>query len=200
MIPTQLSGFFIAGTGAAAALLGLLFVAISINPERIFATTSADFALATNTLLALADAFFVSFGALLSPGSCAWLSLGLGLLSFLMNLALAYTLLYREKNALLVRRRAILVVAAFVIYTLQCWYAARLLIEPSSSAPAYALAHVLLAVFALGILRAYGLMGARQTDFRAWLGPRHYTEDPTRKPSMPDSRTSDGSGGTLQDR
>src|SRR5215469_7314709 len=178
MIPAQLSGFFIAGTGAAAALLGLLFVAISINPERIFATTSTDFALATNTLLALVDAFFVSFGALLSPASCAWLSLGLGLLSFVLSLALAYTLLYRERNLVLVRRRALLVVAALVIYALQCWYAVRFLLEPSSTAPAYALAHVLLAVFALGILRAFGIMGARGSDFREWLGSRHYTGDP----------------------
>jgi hypothetical protein len=196
MIPTQLSGFFIAGTGAAAALLGLLFVAISINPERILATTSADFAVATNTLLALVDAFFVSFGALLSPASCAWLSLVLGLITFVMNLALAYTLLYREKNPELVRRRALLVAAAFVIYALQCWYAVRLLIESGSSAPAYGLAHVLLAVFALGILRAFGLMGARQTGFREWLGPRHYTGDPARKPSTLDGGASAESGST----
>ncbi|HUY77561.1 MAG TPA: hypothetical protein VMV29_12380 [Ktedonobacterales bacterium] len=35
MVPTSFLGFFAASAGASAALIGLLFVAISITPERI---------------------------------------------------------------------------------------------------------------------------------------------------------------------
>ncbi len=41
MIPDQLTGFFSAGTGAVAALVGLFFVANSLAPERVFGGTSA---------------------------------------------------------------------------------------------------------------------------------------------------------------
>lgn len=185
MIPQALSGLFVAGGGAAAALLGLLFVAVSIRPERLTAATSAESAIATNTLLALVDAFFVSFGALLPATTCAWVALAIGLVALAGNALLAYTLLYRELNPRLVRHRSLLVGAAFAIYALQCWFAVRLLLDPGESAPAYGLAHVLLAVFALGIVRAYGLTGVRPVGFAAWLGPRHYTESPEPEKSPP---------------
>jgi hypothetical protein len=177
MIPEHLSGFFIAGSGAAAALAGLLFVAIAISPERVFGAPSAPQAIATSALLALLDAFFVSCGALVSATSLAWIGVGAGVLALVGTLALSYTLLYQELNPRLVRRRSVLVAASFVVYLLQCWYAAQLLIAPPSPTPAYALAYVLLAVFGIGILRAYELLGARVTGLREWLGPRHYTED-----------------------
>ncbi len=175
MIPGQLSGFFVAGTGAAAALLGLVFVAISINPERIFGATSTAHAIATNAVIALADAFFVAFAALLSPGTCAWVALGFGLFAFIGTLGLAYTLIYQELNLRLVAQRIPLILASFVIYGLQCWFAAELLLTPNATWPAYGLAHTLLAVFALGGLRGYQLLCAHLTGLRAWLGPRHYT-------------------------
>jgi hypothetical protein len=34
MVPTDFANFFLSTAGAGAALIGLLFVAISINPER----------------------------------------------------------------------------------------------------------------------------------------------------------------------
>lgn len=76
-----------------------------------------------------------------------------------------------------VRHRSLLVVAAFVAYLLQCWFAIRLLIAPTAPDPTYGLAYVLLGVFAVGMWRAYGLLGARRTGLREWLGPRRYTDD-----------------------
>jgi hypothetical protein len=63
----ELHDFFVASVGAAAALIGLLFVAISIAPERIFgeAAESARRANAERAFTALGNVFFVSLGALL---------------------------------------------------------------------------------------------------------------------------------------
>jgi hypothetical protein len=36
MVPTDFANYFLASAGAGAALIGLLFVAISINTERTF--------------------------------------------------------------------------------------------------------------------------------------------------------------------
>jgi hypothetical protein len=177
MIPTQLSGFFAASTGSAAALIGLLFVAVAINPQRVFGATAAPHAIATSTFLALADAFFVSCGALISTAPLAWIALGMGVLAVVGTLGLAYTLLYQELNPRLVLQRAFLVIASLVTYGVQCWIAVRLLLEPSQSSTVYWLANLLLVVYGIGILRAYGLLGAHFTGLRAWLGPRHYTDD-----------------------
>jgi hypothetical protein len=63
----ELHDFFVASVGAAAALIGLLFVAISIAPERIFgkAAETARRANAERAFTALGNVFFVSLGALL---------------------------------------------------------------------------------------------------------------------------------------
>lgn len=177
MVPTQLSVFFTAGAGVSATLIGLLFVAIAIDRDQIFGAPEAPYAVATNTFIALLDAFFVSFAALISSAALSWIALGMGAFALLGTIALAYTLLYRELNPRLVRRRSFLVVAAFVAYLLQGWFAIRLLIAPSSSDSTYGLAYVLLGVFAVGMWRAFGLLGARTTGLREWLGPRHYTDD-----------------------
>jgi hypothetical protein len=187
MVPAQLSTFFTAAAEVSATLIGLLFVAIAIDRDQIFGAPEAPYAVATNTFIALLDAFFVSFAALLSVAVLPWISLGIGSFALLGTVALGYTLLSRELNPRLVRRRSFLVMAAFVAYLLQCWFALRLLgllPAPAALDPAYGLASVLLGVFAVGMWRAFGLLGARRTGLREWLGPRHYTEDEAPAVSM----------------
>jgi hypothetical protein len=177
MVPTQLSVFFTAGAEVSATLIGLLFVAIAIDRDQVFGAPEAPYAVATNTFIALLDAFFVSFAALISSTALLWIALGMGAFALLGTIALAYTLLFRELNPRLVRRRSILVVAAFVAYLLQCGFAIRLLVAPTAPDPVYGLAYVLLGVFAVGIWRAFGLLGAKRTGLREWLGPRRFTDD-----------------------
>src|SRR5437868_13015820 len=69
MVPAEFSNFFLATAGAGAALIGLLFVAISINPARIFSEEAPKErqAIASGAFTALVNAFFVSTSALI-PG------------------------------------------------------------------------------------------------------------------------------------
>lgn len=190
MLPEHLDAFFAASAGAAAALLGLLFVAISISPERVFGETSAAQAVATHALVSLANALFVSFAALISPVALGWVGAGMAALGLLSAAGLAWTLLYMELNPRLVRRRVLLVAAAFVVYALEAWFAAGLLIDVRSPAPAYGLACTLLGVYAVGILRAYAVLGARVSALRDWLGPRRFTEEPRAAvPAAPPAET-----------
>jgi hypothetical protein len=78
--------FFIASVGAAAALIGLLFVAVSIAPEKTFGE-SADRerrANAERAFTALVNVFFVSLAALLPRSS-------LGAIAVIAGLALIQT-------------------------------------------------------------------------------------------------------------
>jgi hypothetical protein len=109
-----------------------------------------------------------------------WIALGVGAFGLLLMIALAYTLLNRELNPRLVRRRTPLVVVIFVAYLLQRRFAFRLLGQPVGSTgldSIYELAYVLLAVCTVGMWRAYGLLGAKRTGLREWRRPSHYTDD-----------------------
>ncbi len=67
MVPPQFLDFFIASTGAGAALAGLLFVAVSLAPEQIV-TRRAPMerrAVAGSAFTALINAFFISLVALI---------------------------------------------------------------------------------------------------------------------------------------
>jgi hypothetical protein len=60
MVPQVFHDYFVASTGAGAALLGLLFVAVSIAPERTVMSTAPveRQAAATSAYTALLNAFF----------------------------------------------------------------------------------------------------------------------------------------------
>src|SRR5260370_22343121 len=67
MIPAAFANFFIASAGAGAALVGLLFVAVSIAPEQLV-TRRAPMerqAVAGSAFTALMNAFFISLVALI---------------------------------------------------------------------------------------------------------------------------------------
>jgi hypothetical protein len=70
---SDLHEFFVASVGAAAALIGLLFVAISIAPERTFGdgADSVRRANAERAFTALGNVFFVSLAAILPRSSIA---------------------------------------------------------------------------------------------------------------------------------
>lgn len=67
MVPEAFHDYFIASTGAGAALVGLLFVAISIAPERTVMRSAPveRRAVALSAYTALLNAFFLSMVALL---------------------------------------------------------------------------------------------------------------------------------------
>src|SRR5579863_9700569 len=67
MVPSTFTAYFAATSGAGAALIGLLFVSVSISPERIFARNAEPelTAVAGSAFTALVNAFFISSVALL---------------------------------------------------------------------------------------------------------------------------------------
>jgi hypothetical protein len=177
MVPASFVNFFVATASASAALVGLLFVATAVAPDRIFRTATFHYAIATSALTTLINILFVSLSALIPFISIGWLALGASLLCLLNTLGLAYTLLYQELNRVLARRRIVLMTASFIIFGIQAWHAAQLVVTPSDHVALVGLALTLLASFGVGILRSWELLGARNLRFRDWLGPRRFTEE-----------------------
>jgi len=172
MVPPELSNYFLATAGAGAALIGLLFVAVSIAPEQIV-TRRAPMerqAVAASTFTALVNAFFISLGALM-PGSLGTLALLMSSLGFLNSLTLGGHLLRHPKNWQNFFRRVFLILVSLAIYGAEFYYALRLTITSSSIDSAYTLAALLLAVYGIGLIRAWELLGVNRFGLLSWLNP-----------------------------
>jgi hypothetical protein len=195
--------FFVASSGAAAALLGLLFVAVSISPERTVARDApmARQALAASTFSAMLNAFFISLIALLPnsrPDSASNAGIGaaiLGTLGLLNSLRLAWMLLkgalkeWRGWKSLV--RRAFLVVAAGVIYGYELYYGGRLIAQPTDIGALYTLAGLIVAVYGVGLTRAWELLGAQRFGITGWLSVLGNDEDESRpEPAVPATSSS----------
>jgi hypothetical protein len=74
MLPDEYREFFIASAGAAAALIGLLFVAVSVSPDQARqATTRVQFqSRASAALLVFTNALVISLSALVPGVSLGW--------------------------------------------------------------------------------------------------------------------------------
>lgn len=111
MVPPEFLNFFIASTGAAAALVGLLFVAVSLAPEQIVAHRAPveRQAVAASAFTALINAFFISLVSLIPHFNTGMLIVPFSSLSLLTSLIQAWSLLRLRKGWQSLLRRAFLV-------------------------------------------------------------------------------------------
>jgi hypothetical protein len=173
MIPPSFANFFIASTSAGAALVGLLFVAISIAPEHtvMVGAPLARQAVATNAFTSLLNAFFISLGALIPTSNLGWVTLVMSLTGVSSSLTLGWNLLshrQRWQNAL---RNTLLLMGSLIVYGYELSYAVDLIKTPQDTGAILALTELLLVVYALGLIRAWELLGARRYGLLDWLSP-----------------------------
>jgi hypothetical protein len=161
MIPAAYSNFLLASTQASAALIGLLFVAVSIAPERVFGAGSegARRAMALSSFTALANIFFVSSGSLipdLTFGVMVVVAGGVALSQTLSLLTLAGS--WRREGTFF-RGFALFLISAG-LYAYQIVIGVQLLYSPSSPGLLTGIESLMLGIFAVGLARAWELLGA----------------------------------------
>ena len=181
MVPSDFSPFFVATAGAAAALVGLLFIAVSIAPERIAgAQAPVERRLVASAVFGfLSDAFFVSLGALIPGLKVGTAVLVFGLLYFaaFVPSALAATLPVKGMRRL---RRATLPLTASIVYGWQILIAISLIRTPEDLATVLALPVLIMVMFGLSLVRAWELLGASRLGLLARLSPLVDVEDAPR--------------------
>ncbi len=160
MIPDSFTNFFVASTGAGAALLGLLFVSISISPEdKISENAEVERRVsAQGALTLLINAFFISLAALL-PGNYGMPVIIFAGISFVLTLRNSITLLRPHPDASKLSSRLTVVIVNLLTYIAQGYYGILLIIDPKNPVPVYSLTNLLLVVYVLGIFRAWQLLG-----------------------------------------
>lgn len=173
MVPPEFLNFFMASTGAGAALVGLLFVAVSLAPEQTV-TRRAPVerqAVAGSAFTALINAFFISLVALIPHVAFGTFIVPLSSLSLLTSLLQAWSLLRRRKGWLSLLRRAFLIFVSIGLYGSELRNGVGLLTDPTQVGFVYGALFVLLGVFALGLTRAWELLGAERYGLFGWLNP-----------------------------
>lgn len=197
MTPRNDAEFFLATAGAGAAFIGLLFVALSLHPERTFRHPAADGVprqlLTEATLLSLGNGFVLSCVALLSTLDVGWIALGSGCWGVLWAARLAQLLARSHRHARAAwphRLRVMsLSLVAVVLYASQVGLGLILLRQPASTAAWTGLALIILGVYALGLARAWILLGDPRYG---WSGRLNPLADETRLVDVTDRAVADG--------
>jgi hypothetical protein len=173
--------FFAASTGASATLLGLLFIAIAVEPKSIVGEQSQveSRSRASSAYTALINIFFISLLGTIRGSGLGFLPLILAAVGLANTLGIGVNL-WRESP----RRRSALSsgvglwLGSTVVYALELWYGWQIVRDPGNTAHIYALAYVLIAVYALALGRAWELLGAREQGlFRTLFSPRSIDEE-----------------------
>ena len=161
MIPAEYSNFLVASTQASAALIGLLFVAVSIAPERVFGAGSeaARRAMALSSFTALANIFFISSGSLIPYLTFGVMVVVAGGVALSQSLSLLTLLGSWRREGTFFRGLTLFVISAG-LYAYQIVIGVQLLYSPSSPGLLTAIESLMLGIFAVGLARAWELLGA----------------------------------------
>jgi hypothetical protein len=179
VVPPEFSNFFIASASAGGALVGLLFVAVSIAPERIVAAQAPveRQAVAGSAFTAVMNAFFISLFALIPNFNIGFVIMPFSFICLLTSLIQAWRLLRRTNNWQSLLRRTILVLLSVALYGLELVSGFQLITNPSQVGIVYNLVSCVLIAFALGLIRAWELLGVRRYGLLGWLNPLHDLPD-----------------------
>ncbi len=191
MVPSVFTAYFAATSGAGAALIGLLFVSVSISPERIFARNAAPelTAVAGSAFTALVNAFFISTAALLPNTNIGYVALTLGWFGVANSVTTGVQLarqphlwqspqtLWRRILALF--RALALVAISLALYLWEVEQATQAIGRPHDEVIVGSLATLVLISYGFGLTRAWELLGARGRGVFGWLSPLRALDERT---------------------
>jgi hypothetical protein len=173
VVPAAFQTFLGASVGASSALIGLLFVAVSVAPQRVFGSEAEAVrqARAISAFTALANVFFLSltslipginFGLVATVTGCVAAAQTLGLLRLLHE--------WRSEGALL--RSLILFAGSAAIYGGEIVVGFDLWMKPSATGALSGLCELILGAYAIGLGRAWELLGAPRLGIVSALAAR----------------------------
>jgi hypothetical protein len=166
MVPADFQPFFIASVAASSALIGLLFVSVSVAPERVFGTQAEPVrqAQALSAFTALANVFFISFACLI-PGVVVGAVISvIAIPAALQTLALLGLIRHWRAEGI-IYRGLLLFLGSAIIYAFELVLGIQLWRGPVSSGALSGLLELLLGAYAIGLGRAWELLGAPRSGY-----------------------------------
>jgi hypothetical protein len=183
MVPSSFHDFFVASSGAGAALVGLLFVAVSIAPERTVMRTAPlkRQVIAASTFTAMLNAFFISLVALVPGVNLGIITVIMGAIAFLNSVTLGWYFLQQQRDSSKRSNRLsglILVVVGLGLYGYEISQGLQLLIQPADTGIIGVVASIMVAVYGLGLTRAWELLGAQRYNLLASISVMRELDEP----------------------
>ncbi len=174
------TSFFVASAGAGAALTGLLFVAVSVNPGRNAGPDAPPVrqAVAASAYTALINAFFTSLAALLTIDSLGGIAMAVSAVSIIATLRLIGDLFPPHLSRLNQVRHTGFIAIGLLTYGLQFFYGLQYVRNPGTAGYAYAITYLVLAVYGVGVTRAWQLLGAKRRGVFSWFSPLNELDEP----------------------
>jgi hypothetical protein len=153
--------FFLGSATVAGALIGLLFVALSVAPERVqgIHSSAEHQAISGTAFVALVDALFVSMVALLPTGAIGTAAVVLSVGGITSTIGVGVRLWLHRRTERLSRRWPVLLAGILVVYGFQLVAGIQGIAAHSAAAGVSRQASLVLALFAIGIFRAWELLG-----------------------------------------
>jgi hypothetical protein len=161
MTPDAYHDFFVAAAGVAGALTGLLFVAVSVAPDRLLSLDAAQSnrVRAAAALTSFTNTLAVSLFALVPGIAIGWPAVVVAILGlmFVGGSLLSLRRERRERPGALTD--AVHLVGLIVVFVLQLRYGARLIGDERNSGALDAIAILVIVCFLIGISRSWELIG-----------------------------------------
>jgi len=167
VVPEGLQDFFVATAGVAGALIGLLFVAISVAQDRLVADSADPVhqVRAAAALTAFTNALAISLFALIPDVGISWVAFSFGVVGVLFIGGSLLSLRRERKAHRAALRDATFLIGQLVVFALQIRYALRLVANGHDTGAAHAIAVLLVVCFLLGISRSWELVGGPSFSF-----------------------------------
>jgi hypothetical protein len=173
MVPSEYINFFITAATAGGALIGLLFVAISLAPERtvLFSAPIESRIVAGSTFTGLLNAFFISLVALFPRTNIGWFAIIWSVIGVVNSFSQGRALLSPWPSWQNAVRRTWLIILSLGLYIIELVCSIQLLFSPQNESSVFYLGLSLYLIYVIALVRAWELLGAQRTGWLAWLNP-----------------------------
>jgi hypothetical protein len=162
VVPEEIHDFFLAGGGVAGALIGLLFVAISVSAPRL-ARQGHDAQLhrvrASAALTAFLNALVISLFALIPGRKIGLTAVIVGVLGLAFVVAALLSLWRVRHPRWATARDAVFLLGLVVVFIVQVITGAQIIAQPAGSGNVNQIAVLVIVCFLIGIARAWELIG-----------------------------------------
>lgn len=156
MTPADLNEFFAAAAGVSGALIGLLFVAVSVAGNRLD-PSELNRVRASAALTAFTNTLAVSLFALIPDQKLAYAAVSVAGAGIAFEVAVLLSLV--RVRAVRELRDAGFLVALAVVFGIQLWQGIDLLHHPGHAGAARTIAVLVVVSFLIGIARSWELVG-----------------------------------------
>jgi hypothetical protein len=178
MTPPDLREVFVASAGVAGALIGLLFVAISVSRERLDEEVGqqAHRVRALAALTSFTNALAISLFALVPDVGLGWPSVSVGVSGLLFVIASLLSVRRVREAEPTAPRDVAFLVGLIIIFAFQLYLGLRVAIRTTDFGAARGIAILIIVCFLVGIARSWELIGGPSIgiggEMRELLGRR----------------------------